>query len=150
MSLRATDDVGNVTVRASERALIDGIGPLADLTFSGPSPQTLDGVGDKRPVISGTVADVPYPSNALLHLHFEEPSFAPAYADGTSLRHVGTCDSACEQAAGVLGRAVMLNNTDALTVSDPLRAGAPITLGGYTLGLWVKPQSAQSLSLIHI
>jgi subtilisin-like proprotein convertase family protein len=92
LEVQATDQIGLVFTR-TQALQFDSMGPQADLAVTRPVTQTLT-TSDR---LIGTVSDMPYPSNAALSLHFEEPDGTNQFFDGASSRHTATCDTAAHQ-----------------------------------------------------
>ena len=74
---------------------VDGTAPLADLTSTGVSTQTISSLGAGLPSISGTVSETPYPTNPILQMHFEEPGGANQFYDGSTRHSIATCPASC-------------------------------------------------------
>ncbi|MBU0513105.1 MAG: LamG domain-containing protein, partial [Chloroflexi bacterium] len=95
---------GNHINQASHTLQVDIAPPVADLTDMGIHTDMLTGVGAARPVISGTVTDIPYPMGALLQLHFEEPVGAERFHDGAGGFAIGACSGGSCPTAGEPGK----------------------------------------------
>src|SRR5262249_33649402 len=72
VTLTAKDRAGNTTTVMPGKAVLDGIGPSADVAFLSPIPRSLAGTGASLPVLQGTAIDSPIAQNPALALHFEE------------------------------------------------------------------------------
>jgi subtilisin-like proprotein convertase family protein len=133
--LEAVDGVGNATsselmTRAptlqSPVLELDGTPPFADLTDVGDTPFALTGVEAGRPTLTGTVSEVPYPTDRALHVHFEEAAGATEFHDGSLYHTVGTCSGgACPAAgeSGHLGSAARFDGGDQVNLGWNMRLG---------------------------
>jgi hypothetical protein len=153
--LEAVDNVGNVTRNFAEAGaqraaalaaeppavLLDGTGPHADLTNTSDGTFVLSGSGESRPVLSGTVSDVPYPTGQVLQMHFEEPDGATRFYDSAPGRRIAACEGAtCPTAsdAGLYGQALQFSGSQVLDLGQNLLLGSLPTGGSFSAMAWVR------------
>jgi hypothetical protein len=152
--LEAVDNVGNVTRNftpaGAQRAalaaeppviLLDGTGPHADLTNTSDGTFVLNGIEASRPVLTGTVSDVPYPTGQVLQLHFEEPDGATSFYDSAPGRRSAACEgAACPSAsdAGLYGQALQFSGSQVLDLGQNLLLGSLPASDGFSAMAWVR------------
>ena len=143
VQLAGRDKMGNVITISDDVIRVDGAAPLADVTDTGVSTQTLSGTGANLPTIKGTVGEAPYPTNPTLRMHFEETSGATHFYDGSAHRFVATCSApSCPTAdqSGWVGKALQFDGVDDyVRVSN---ADGRLDTPQLTLAAWVKPEWA--------
>jgi uncharacterized repeat protein (TIGR01451 family) len=112
------DQVGNVFSSTLGAIILDGFAPTADLI------ETRDLLTETGSALSGTVTDIPYPSqNRRMFLHFEESPGATQFVDGTRSRAATACVGDCPTAgqSGQYGSAVSFDGTnDTLTATTTI------------------------------
>ena len=148
VQLAGRDKMGNVITISDDVIRVDSTAPLADVTDTGVSTQTLSGIGADLPTIKGTVGEAPYPTNPTLRMHFEEPSGATRFYDGSPNRFVGTCSVAsCPTAdqSGRVGKAVQFDGVDdTINVSD----GINLANQSFTAAFWAKRDTTGRVDLL--
>ncbi|MGB0383516.1 MAG: LamG-like jellyroll fold domain-containing protein [Ardenticatenaceae bacterium] len=147
--VKASDQVGNINEQ-EYTLLLNGQAPRAEITNTGTYTTSLSGTGDNLPTVGGVVADIPWPNNPLLHLHFEEESGSQLFNDGSGNFQLGTCeDGTCPtlDANGKHGQALAFEG-DEVEVS---LLDAYSLHQSFTVGAWVKPirQASDSQYLLN-
>lgn len=131
------DRLGNTGVITDAGSIhVDATPPLADVTYTGPSTQTVSGLGSHRPTILGTADETPYPTGSSLRLHLEEEQGAIRFYDGSTQHWVGTCPAGCPATGlpGVAGQAARFDGSQEILV--PISNSLNVE---DTLMAWVKP-----------
>jgi subtilisin-like proprotein convertase family protein len=136
LKLEAVDNVGNRTVQTVTGLRLDSTPPVAYVTDVGAS-EPLTGLGEHRPVISGTVTEVPYPGNPVLALAFEETAGATAFFDGSPLKNNGACAGDACPAAGQAGRYGLAPNFDGNDTIE-VSYNAALNPDSFTVAGWAK------------